>query len=67
MQAFEQRYFMVGFRTPPEIPVAVLPTVELHQGDWLFLRLALGKGQGLNSSGLVRATAHRSPVGRYFC
>lgn len=27
---------MAEFRTPPEIPAAVLPTVEHHQGDWLF-------------------------------
>ena len=32
----EQRYFVVGFRTPPEMPAAVLPTVERYRGDWLF-------------------------------
>ncbi len=35
------RHFMVGFQTPPEIPGAVLPTVERHQGEWLFSTIAI--------------------------
>ena len=33
---WRRRSFMVGFKTPPEIPAAVLPTVERHKVDWLF-------------------------------
>lgn len=40
-----RRHFMIGFSPPPEIPAAILPTVERHQGEQLFYTWRLGGTQ----------------------
>jgi len=37
----QRRWFLTNVATPLEIPAAVLPTVELHEGEWLFYSWSL--------------------------